>query len=77
MATGLRIKQRLSALQTQLSDTDRAAAQKSAASFHAAPLNRCRAANVPPEVADLPAQLDAPKSSLSVDIVHARAHIQF
>ncbi len=46
-------KQRLSVLQTQLSDTDRAAAQKSAASFHAAALNR--AANVPPEAADLPA----------------------
>jgi TPR repeat protein len=45
-------KQRLSVLQTQLSDTDRAAAQKSASSFHAAPLNR--AANVPPEVSDLP-----------------------
>ena len=47
-------KQRLSALQSQLSDTDRAAAQKSAASFHAAPLSR--SANVPPELADLPAQ---------------------
>ena len=47
-------KARLSVLQTQLSDADRAAAQKSAASFHAAALNR--AANVPPEVADLPAQ---------------------
>ena len=46
-------KQRLSALQSQLSDTDRAAAQKSAAGFHATALNR--AANVPPEVADLPA----------------------
>ena len=47
-------KQRLSQLQTQLSDADRAAAQKSAASFRAAPLNR--AANVPPDVGDLPAQ---------------------
>jgi localization factor PodJL len=47
-------KQRLSVLQTQLSDADRAAAQKSAASFHAAPLSR--SANVPPEVADLPSQ---------------------
>ena len=45
-------KQRLSVLQTQLSDSDRAAAQKSAAAFHAAPLNR--AANVPPELSDLP-----------------------
>ena len=34
-------------LQTQLSDTDSAAANKSAATFHAAPLNR--GANVPPE----------------------------
>jgi localization factor PodJL len=46
-------KARLSALQGQLSDADRATAQKSAASFHAAPLNR--SANVPPEAADLPA----------------------
>ena len=46
-------KQRLSVLQTQLSDADRAAAQKAASAFHAAPLSR--AANVPPEVGDLPA----------------------
>jgi hypothetical protein len=38
-------------LGTQLSDSDRAAANKSAATFHAAPLNR--SANVPPEAADL------------------------
>jgi localization factor PodJL len=44
-------KQRMSFLQTQLSDTDRAAANKSAASFHATPLNR--SANVPPEPSDL------------------------
>lgn len=44
-------KQRIAVLQTQLSDSDRAAAAKSAATFHAAPLNR--AANVPPEPADL------------------------
>jgi localization factor PodJL len=44
-------KQRMGVLQTQLSDTDRAAANKSAASFHATPLNR--SANVPPEPADL------------------------
>jgi localization factor PodJL len=44
-------KSRLSVLTTQLSDDDRNAAQKSAATFHAAPLNR--AANVPPEMADL------------------------
>jgi len=44
-------KSRLSVLATQLSDDDRNAAQKSAATFHAAPLNR--AANVPPEMADL------------------------
>ncbi|HEU0161078.1 MAG TPA: hypothetical protein VFQ69_01630 [Rhizomicrobium sp.] len=44
-------KQRISVLQTQLSDSDRAAATKSAATFHAAPLNR--SANVPPEAADL------------------------
>ncbi len=44
-------KSRLSVLSTQLSDDDRNAAQKSAATFHAAPLNR--AANVPPEMADL------------------------
>jgi localization factor PodJL len=46
-------KQRLTTLQTQLSDADRATAQKSAASFHAAPLGR--SANVPPEASDLPA----------------------
>jgi localization factor PodJL len=44
-------KSRIGVLQTQLSDTDKAAANKSAATFHAAPLNR--SANVPPEVADL------------------------
>jgi localization factor PodJL len=44
-------KSRLGVLATQLSDDDRGAAQKSAAIFHAAPLNR--AANVPPEMADL------------------------
>jgi localization factor PodJL len=44
-------KTRLSVISTQLSDDDRSAAQKSAASFHAAALNR--AANVPPEMADL------------------------
>jgi localization factor PodJL len=44
-------KQRMSVLQTQLSDSDKAAANKSAATFHAAPLNR--SANVPPEPADL------------------------
>lgn len=44
-------KQRIAVLQTQLSDSDKAAANKSAASFHAAPLNR--SANVPPEPADL------------------------
>jgi hypothetical protein len=38
-------------LQTQLGDADRAAANKAAAGFHAAPLNR--SANVPPEAADL------------------------
>ena len=46
-------KSRLSVLASQLSDDDRNAAQKSADSFHAAPLNR--AANVPPEMADLSA----------------------
>ena len=40
-------KARIGVLQTQLSDADRAAASKSAATFHAAPLNR--GANVPPE----------------------------
>ena len=44
-------KSRLSVLATQLSDDDRNAAQKSAATFRAAPLNRV--ANVPPEMADL------------------------
>jgi localization factor PodJL len=44
-------KSRIGVLQTQLSDTDKAAANKSAATFHAAPLNR--SANVPPEAADL------------------------
>ena len=44
-------KARIGVLQTQLSDADRAAASKSAATFHAAPLNR--SANVPPEPADL------------------------
>jgi localization factor PodJL len=44
-------KSRIGVLQTQLSDTDKAAANKSAATFHAAPLNR--SANVPPELADL------------------------
>jgi localization factor PodJL len=44
-------KQRIAVLQTQLSDSDKAAANKSAATFHAAPLNR--SANVPPEPADL------------------------
>jgi localization factor PodJL len=44
-------KTRIAVLQTQLSDSDRATAGKSAASFRAAPLNRV--ANVPPEPADL------------------------
>ena len=44
-------KSRITALQSQLSDSDKAAANKSAATFHAAPLNR--SANVPPEPADL------------------------
>jgi localization factor PodJL len=44
-------KQRMNTLASQLSDPDRAAAAKSAATFHATPLNR--AANVPPEPADL------------------------
>lgn len=44
-------KQRMGVLATQLSDPDKAAANKSAATFHAAPLNR--SANVPPEAADL------------------------
>ena len=44
-------KARMSVLQTQLSEADKAQANRSATSFHAAPLNR--AANVPPEAADL------------------------
>jgi localization factor PodJL len=44
-------KARMTALQSQLSDADKAAANKSAATFHPAPLSR--AANVPPEPADL------------------------
>jgi TPR repeat protein len=44
-------KQRMNTLASQISDPDRAAAAKSAATFHAAPLNR--GANVPPEPADL------------------------
>ncbi len=44
-------KARVAVLQSQLSDADRAAAQKAAAAFHAAPLSR--AANVSPEAADL------------------------
>ena len=44
-------KARVGVLQSQLSDSDRAAAQKAATAFHAAPLNR--SANVPPEPADL------------------------
>ena len=44
-------KTRIAVLQTQLSEADRAAAVRSAQTFHAAPLNR--AANVPPEPADL------------------------
>jgi localization factor PodJL len=44
-------KARHDLLQARLSDADKAAANKAAASFHAAPLNR--AANVPPEPADL------------------------
>ena len=39
-------KARIGVLQTQLGDADKAAANKSAATFHAAPLNR--SANVPP-----------------------------
>ncbi|HEY8253071.1 MAG TPA: hypothetical protein VIG39_00440 [Rhizomicrobium sp.] len=51
-ATGdVESKQRMNTLAGQLSDPDRAAAAKSAATFHAAPLNR--GANVPPEPADL------------------------
>jgi localization factor PodJL len=44
-------KQRIAVLQTQLGDADKAAANKSAATFHAVALNR--AANVPPELSDL------------------------
>ena len=44
-------KTRLAVLQTQLSESDRAAATRSAQSFHVAPLNRT--ANVPPEPADI------------------------
>jgi localization factor PodJL len=44
-------KSRLTVLGSQLSDDDRAAAQKSAANFHADTLNQ--SANVPPEMADL------------------------
>jgi localization factor PodJL len=44
-------KARIGVLQTQLDDADKAAADKSAATFHAAPLSR--SANVPPEPADL------------------------
>ncbi len=44
-------KARMGVLQTQLGEADRAAANRSVAGFHALPLNR--AANVPPEPADL------------------------
>jgi localization factor PodJL len=44
-------KARIGVLQTQLGEADRAAAGKSAAAFHATPLNR--STNVPPEPADL------------------------
>lgn len=44
-------KARMGVLQTQLGEADRAAANRSVTSFHAAPLNR--GANVPPEPADL------------------------
>ncbi|HKB96025.1 MAG TPA: hypothetical protein VKB94_04195 [Rhizomicrobium sp.] len=44
-------KARIGVLQTQLGEADRAAASKSAAAFHATPLNR--GVNVPPEPADL------------------------
>ena len=44
-------KARTGVLQTQLSETDKAAANRSVGSFRAAPLSR--AANVPPEPADL------------------------
>ena len=45
-------KSRLAVLQTQMSDDDKAAAERAAASFHPAPYTR--AANVPPTMADLP-----------------------
>jgi localization factor PodJL len=45
-------KSRLAVLQTQMSDDDKAAAERAAASFHPTPYNR--AANVPPTLADLP-----------------------
>jgi len=44
-------KARLGVLDTQLSESDRTAAGKAAAGFHAAPL--MRSVNVPPEPADL------------------------
>jgi localization factor PodJL len=44
-------KARIGVLQSQLGDADKAAAGKSAAAFHATPLNR--STNVPPEPADL------------------------
>jgi localization factor PodJL len=47
-------KARADVLATQISDADRTAAQKSAQSFKPQPLNR--AANVPPELADLAGQ---------------------
>lgn len=47
-------QQRAAVLATQLSEADRAAAQKSAQAFKPTPLNR--AANVPPEPADLAGQ---------------------
>jgi localization factor PodJL len=47
-------KSRIATLRSQLSDSDKAAANKSAATFHAAALNR--SANVPPEAADLAGQ---------------------
>ena len=48
-------KTRLAVLQTQLSDSDRAAAIRSAQTFKVAPLNRI--ANVPPEPADISGEL--------------------
>jgi len=44
-------KARMAVLETQLNAADKAADGKTAASFHASPLNR--SANVPPEPADL------------------------